>query len=808
MEKKKKTNLCRMVFGSVGSMFIFVLLVSLAGTGVGVWKVYQSISDQPIDDMAVEIKKLTTQGMLTTLENYFGETENAVSAMAYSMIYGGTPYFFDPNPQVELANALVWGNMHAILANSNSSYIWIMNAMVGPTRAVGYSFRGTDDTWSWFGTWDHNNLTHGAWQSRRNSTLVNPKTGYVDFSIPSPWEQVNGTQWPGFYLTTFASGRPRTWYTKNNPLAASVDANFPEMGILFCYIYGFVANGKNALASATITSSFVLENIRTVDVKGGVMYLADDAGYLYAVSKGKVPIYRPTGVTAYRQYNYKDYPDVDNGLIKASGDLIVGVFGSYARMPSEIKIHALNFNNAQYTVTTSTFIRPNLNLHIVTIIPESSFVGFTSEIQTQLTWVVAVIVVGAGVFSVILVVVLITIPINREIAKLNSWVNADERDPNSLFYKSTRTLIEKKYPQARDEVTEALSQRALSVVIDEEKAEAARCCGMAGRARDCVTWMGSTFAPYEVRELREASQASRNAMKSFSAYIPRSVVRTLVAQREVAKPNMVNRTLSIYFSDIEDYTGIVAAFKNDSMLVNEMINEYVGEMTVVLERNKGTVDKWIGDGIMAFWNAPLPVRNHPYWAVKASFQCERRLEYLMREWGTRGFPTVKIRHGFHLGDAYVGNVGGEGRMSFTAIGENVNVAARIESLNKRYGTYRLCTEAMYQQIAPYFLCRLMEMVAVKGTTRLIKVYEIINFIDLCTDEERARVAMYTEATEAFISGRDGFQYALSIYEQYHERYATHLEIKDVGLELMIRQCRKFVENPPSTWAGGLILEEK
>src|SRR5262249_3642719 len=146
----------------------------------------------------------------------------------------------------------------------------------------------------------------------------------------------------------------------------------------------------------------------------------------------------------------------------------------------------------------------------------------------------------------------------------------------------------------------------------------------------------------------------------------------------------------------------------------DLVSEYLGEMSNIIIYSGGTLDKYIGDAIMAFWNAPEPLAHHPLVACKVAISCQQRLRELQPAWQQRGLPALQCRIGLYTGPVLVGNLGSHQRMDYTVIGDTVNVASRLESLNKYYGTSILIGDTVYEAARDTFLCRQIDVVAVKG----------------------------------------------------------------------------------------------
>jgi adenylate cyclase len=198
----------------------------------------------------------------------------------------------------------------------------------------------------------------------------------------------------------------------------------------------------------------------------------------------------------------------------------------------------------------------------------------------------------------------------------------------------------------------------------------------------------------EFKQLAEAQEQSLTALRSFARYVPLEVVKELVEKGEVARIGGRLQTLTILFTDVADFTRI-----SESMLPEALANhmaEYFQAIIDILQRHAATVDKIVGDGIVAFWGAPNPIQDQAEQAIKAVLECQDKLEAQNTEWLMKGRPPLPTRFGLATGPVVVGNIGARTRLAYTVLGDTVNLASRIESLNKVYGTNVLVDDGTRQ----------------------------------------------------------------------------------------------------------------
>jgi len=216
-------------------------------------------------------------------------------------------------------------------------------------------------------------------------------------------------------------------------------------------------------------------------------------------------------------------------------------------------------------------------------------------------------------------------------------------------------------------------------------------------------------------------RAKRYIQKAFSYYVAPDVVSELIKNPETLSLKGEQKELTVLFSDIRGFTGI--SEKMDSQALGNFMNEYLTRMSHVIMENGGTVDKFIGDAIMAFWGAPKDEPDHACKAVQAALLMEKQLEIINQAFKEKNMPRVSIRVGINSGPMSVGNFGSKDRFDYTVMGDNVNLASRLEAVNKIYGTTIIISEFTKQRIKDAFYCRYIDKVRVKGKENAIDIFE-------------------------------------------------------------------------------------
>jgi len=219
-------------------------------------------------------------------------------------------------------------------------------------------------------------------------------------------------------------------------------------------------------------------------------------------------------------------------------------------------------------------------------------------------------------------------------------------------------------------------------------------------------------------------RAQKKTKLAFSRYVSQDLVQKILENPEKLRLGGVKKELSVFFSDIANFTSISEKTKPEDLVTQ--LNEYLDEMTSIIMELGGTVDKYIGDAIMAFWGAPIAQKDHAKRACLAATMCQDRLQELNRNWLNSGQTEFTARIGINTGDLIVGNVGSANRFDYTVIGDSVNLASRLEGVNKVFGTEILISESTYNQIRRDFECRELDLIAVKGKSEPVRIYELIS----------------------------------------------------------------------------------
>jgi len=297
----------------------------------------------------------------------------------------------------------------------------------------------------------------------------------------------------------------------------------------------------------------------------------------------------------------------------------------------------------------------------------------------------------------------------------------------------------------------------------------------------------------EVDRLAVAVEATKTSLRSFGKYVPADLVRLLVATGQEATPGGERRRMTIYFCDLADFTSMAESLPPED-LVRHM-GEYFERLSADIVAAGGTVDKYIGDAIMAFWGAPAPTTNHATAACSAALTGRASMADLRRRWASQGKARLFTRIGIHTGEVVVGNVGSPARLNYTVMGDAVNVASRLEGMNKFYGTDILIGDPTRREAAAAVLARPVDWVSVKGKAEGLLVHEPLGGRDSAPDGSRALAEMAAAALDLYrVRDWDG---AIRLFDEI-----GRLRPGDGPGRVLGDRCRALrAAPPPESWDG-------
>ena len=310
----------------------------------------------------------------------------------------------------------------------------------------------------------------------------------------------------------------------------------------------------------------------------------------------------------------------------------------------------------------------------------------------------------------------------------------------------------------------------------------------------------TTLLVKEMIDLKEGIEKMKSGLLSFRKFIPYKVVNQVLASRKTAEPFAEKKELTIFFSDLENFTTISESLEPDKLV--KLIGDHLAMCTNSIQSLEGTVDKYIGDSVMAFWNAPEDCENHEIKACEAALACQEQMVLFNEKNRAEGLPHLKMRIGISTGTVFVGNIGSDDRLNYTAVGDTVNLASRLEGTNKNYKTGILISDKTRSGIDDKILTRPVDKVAVKGKANAILIHEVLAKKENETPELRSMIELSTLGFQHYLGQR--FQQAMECYQQI-------LGIKkDDQLALFyIDRCKGFLAfPPPCDWDGTHISMSK
>lgn len=300
----------------------------------------------------------------------------------------------------------------------------------------------------------------------------------------------------------------------------------------------------------------------------------------------------------------------------------------------------------------------------------------------------------------------------------------------------------------------------------------------------------------EVIYMQESFTAMTQSIKSFIRYIPFTLVKNLISSGKIAKVGGEYKKITLMFADIHNFTSI-----SENMPPHELtayISEYFETMTKIILAKNGTLDKYMGDGIMAFWGAPINDEKHALHACQGALIMQKKLVDLNTHWQSEKKPSVSVRIGINTGDVIVGNIGSKDKLSYTAIGDGVNLSSRLQDLNKVYGTTIMISQTTYEIVKDNkeLSFRFLDLIAVRGKHNFIYVYELLtNDHPLKQNLERYNID-FKNAFEAYKRG--DWLLATTLFKQMKQQYP---EDRCNVLQIFLERCFAFKNNPPEDWTG-------
>jgi len=303
----------------------------------------------------------------------------------------------------------------------------------------------------------------------------------------------------------------------------------------------------------------------------------------------------------------------------------------------------------------------------------------------------------------------------------------------------------------------------------------------------------------EIVRLSDSIERMREGLEVFGRYVSKQLVHQIMRSPESAGVGGMRREITVMFTDIEGFSRIAETMEPE--LLTSRLSRYFDALGSAILVNHGTIDKYIGDSIMAFWNAPEPDPDHIVNACRAALQAAEAGRQLSEKWRQLGRPGFRTRFGLHTGPAVVGNVGAREHINYTLVGAVANQASRMEGLNKMYHTEILASGEVAAATAGHFVWRHVDRIVAAGTTEEHEIHEPMGEVD-AAGRHAEFLAQWRAGREAYVAGR--FEEALAAFKA-----AAVLEPDDGPCRVFVERCRIFLrDGPPAGWNGTWHFDSK
>lgn len=305
-----------------------------------------------------------------------------------------------------------------------------------------------------------------------------------------------------------------------------------------------------------------------------------------------------------------------------------------------------------------------------------------------------------------------------------------------------------------------------------------------------VSLVGSSLASYATE-----GQQKRYIKGAFKQYLSPTIIEELIAHPERLTLGGQKRDLSIFFSDLQGFTSISEVLTPEEL--TQLLNDYLSAMTDIIQEEGGTIDKYEGDAIIAFWNAPLDQADHAVRAVRSALRCQAKLDELRPIFRQRVKKDLFKRIGINSGPAVVGNFGSHTKFNYTMLGDAVNLASRLEGVNKQFKTFTMISSMVKDKLGGAFPLREVSRIAVVGRKEPVTVFEPM--LPEVFEARKPVLQTFDRGLQEYYAGR--FPEAIHIFETISEQ--------DPPASCYLEKCRKLLASPPQGgWSGVWVMTEK
>jgi adenylate cyclase len=326
-----------------------------------------------------------------------------------------------------------------------------------------------------------------------------------------------------------------------------------------------------------------------------------------------------------------------------------------------------------------------------------------------------------------------------------------------------------------------------------------------------VIAIGGSYLGFFLYNFLVAEKDKRFLKNTFGTYISPELIDQMYENKEEPQLGGNEGYHTAFFTDIQSFSAFSEKLSAADLV--ELLNDYLTEMTDILLDNRGTLDKYIGDAIVAFYGAPAPVEDHEYWACLTAIIMQKRLAELREKWQGEGDRWPEIVHhmqnriGINTGQMVTGNMGSSMRMNYTMMGDTVNLAARLEASAKQYGVYIQVADESYKACKDRFIWRDLDFVIVMGKTEPAQVFELIDVEGQMPDGYDKLLPAYHEALDLY--RKQEWKKAIDAFKTSDELEDMFPGRKTNPSQVYIPRCEHYQENPPGDdWDGSWALTKK
>jgi adenylate cyclase len=294
------------------------------------------------------------------------------------------------------------------------------------------------------------------------------------------------------------------------------------------------------------------------------------------------------------------------------------------------------------------------------------------------------------------------------------------------------------------------------------------------------------------RRVRREKKFIQNAFKN---YLSDSLLAEILKNPQSLNLGGEKKLVTIFFSDLAGFTSLSESLPPEGVV--GILNAYLERMTTVIMENGGFVNKFEGDAIMAFWGAPLASPDQALMAMRTALRCQEELVKLNSDFVNQGLPPLSMRIGINSGEVIVGNIGSQKRFEYTVIGDAVNLASRLEGINKQYGTRVICGFLAGRMATGQIILRRLDRVRVKGKQKPEEIFEVVAEKERVAAGFSERLVLFEQALQLYFAG--AFAGALAVFSTIAD---------DQPARVFCQRCQYLLAHPPSAWDGVWTFSEK